>query len=465
MRVNPILIVEDEPALASAIGRACERIGCATRLCASGKRALSALEMETFALAIVDIGLPDMSGLELLSALRESAPRLPVVIITAHANLENAVKARQRGASAYLTKPLDLDELQQTLRQALATSDAAPAAAAPSGTLIGTSPRLQRSFVEIAHACASDAPVVLTGPTGTGKTHTARLLHQNSRRASGPFVTLHCSALTESLLEAELFGHERGAFTGANAAKPGHIERAEGGTLFLDEIADIAPSIQAKLLRFVEERVFHRVGGREERRVDCRLITATHRDLRAEVEAGRFREDLYYRLHVLEIFLPPLRERSEDLAALAAHFLAERSGERPLSLAPETLAALQSHAWPGNVRELRNAIEHAVAVCSGSQILPQHLPRAFGSSAVAGPGADFETLLKQWLDLRLAEACSYREMHDQLEAMALRHLLARFGGKPTILAREMKMNRVTLRRKWRELGGAPLAGEDAPVSE
>jgi DNA-binding NtrC family response regulator len=452
--MKPILIIEDEHALASAVARVCQRLGRDARLCSSGKRGLKALAREEFAVAVVDIGLPDMSGLEVLKELKERAPRLPVIVITAHGSLDNAVIARKRGAAAYLVKPLDLAEVQETLRQALASVPSETPASAPATMLVGAAPALQRTFGEIAHACASEAPVLISGPTGTGKTHAARIIHQQSSRRDGPFVTLHCSALPEALLETELFGHERGAFTGATAAKPGHMERAEGGTLFLDEIADISPSIQSKLLRFVEERVFHRVGGREERRVDCRLITATHRNLRAEVRAGRFREDLYYRLHVLEIIMPVLAERRSDIPALVTYFLGEKAGDRMLSVSPDAMRLLERYDWPGNVRELRNAIEHAVAVCAGLQILPQHLPRTLlpaGEKRQSSP-ASLEETLAAWLDSKLEERATYRQMHDEIEALALRHLLARFDGKPTVLARETKMNRVTLRRKWRELG-------------
>lgn len=451
--MKPILIIEDESALASAVARVCQRLGRDSRLCSSGKRGLKALDREEFALAIVDIGLPDLSGLDVMTTIKERAPRLPVIVITAHGSLENAVTARKRGAVAYLVKPLDLAEVHEALRQALQSVPAEPALAPSAAMLLGAAPAMQRSFTEIAHACASEAPVLISGPTGTGKTHTARIIHQQSARRDGPFVALHCSALPEGLLEAELFGYEKGAFTGANTAKTGHIDRAEGGTLFLDEIADIAPAIQTKLLRFVEERIYHRVGGREERRVDCRLITATHRDLRSEVREGRFREDLYYRLHVLEIVMPALAERLADVPALAAFFLGNKAVERALSLSADTLALMQRYEWPGNVRELRNAIEHAVAVCPGPQILPQHLPRALG--AIRQPTStpqSLEKALAGWLDARLEAKATYREMHDEIEAMALKHLLGRFDGKPTILARETGMNRVTLRRKWRELG-------------
>ena len=348
-------------------------------------------------------------------------------------------------------KPLDLREIEQTLRQVLATASAPgeTQAAASSGVqLLGTSPAIQRVFLEIAHACTTDAPVLLIGPTGSGKTLAARTIHSHSARKAAPFVTLHCGALQEQLLESELFGHERGAFTGAVTARAGHIERAAGGTLFLDEIGDISPTVQAKLLRFVEEHAFTRVGGREDIRVELRLVTATNKNLRDEVKAGRFREDLFYRLHVLEIEMPPLRERTADVPALAANFL--HTAGRPLALSPETLALLQRHDWPGNLRELRNVLEYAAAVCTGTVILPAHLPRGLCASTAAdtSPDTRLAAVLGEWLDARLVEKSTYREMHDALETIALRHLLGHFEGKPTALARATKMNRVTLRKKF-----------------
>lgn len=435
-----ILIIEDEPALASALATVCRRLGHDVETCASGHAGLARLSGAQ--LAILDIGLPDISGLEVLAKGRAQAPNVPVIIITAHGNLENAVAARKLGAAAYLVKPLDLREVQLTIKQVLTAAPAARPAAAKSPQMIGGSPAMQRVFLEIAHATTTDAPILLSGPTGAGKTLAARVIHDHSRRSAAPFITLHCGALPEHLLESEMFGHEKGAFTGATSDRQGHIERAAGGTLFLDEIGDITPTVQAKLLRFVEERAFTRVGGRTDIRIELRLITATHKNLREEVKAGRFREDLFYRLHVLEIELPPLRERRGDIATLAGNFL-----RAPLSLAPETVELLERHDWPGNLRELRNAMEHAAAVCTGPVLLPQHLPKHLREVTAHDADSALAAQLGSWLDARLAAKATYREMHDAIESMALRHLLAHFGGKPTILARETGMNRVTLRKK------------------
>ncbi|MES2569340.1 MAG: sigma-54 dependent transcriptional regulator [Verrucomicrobiota bacterium] len=463
---KPILIIEDEHALASALATVCRRLGHDARLCASGARALAELGVGDFALAILDIGLPDMSGLEVLERIRRERPALPIIIITAHGTLDNAVAAKRLGAAAYLLKPLELQEVQETVREVLsAAAPIAPVRPESFAMLVGAAPAMQRSFVEVAHACASDVPVLITGPTGTGKTLTARVIHSNGARRAAPFVTLHCSALPEALLEAELFGHEKNAFTGAGAARPGHIERAQNGTLFLDEIGDIPLSVQSKLLRFVEERTFTRVGGREDLRVDLRLITATHKTLREEVRAGRFREDLYYRLHVLEIAMPALRERAGDLAALAGFFLGSLCRERSLQLAPASLDLLMQHDWPGNVRELRNVLEHAIAVSSGPVILPQHLPREIRerstSAAVEVESETLRPLLAAWLDAHLKKGVSYSAMAAELEEMTLRHLLARFDHKPTVLARETGMNRVTLRRKCRQFS-IGTSGEEDP---
>ena len=462
--MNPtrILIIEDEEALASALASVCRRLHSETTLCYSGQSGLEKLGSQTFSLVILDIGLPDVSGLVVLEKIRALDAHLPVLIITAHGNLENAVAAKKLGAAAYLVKPLDVASVQDTIRELLAAPRAETPALAPPdqlALLVGAAPAMQQAFLQIAHACHTDAPALITGPTGTGKTLAARVVHANSARRDSPFVVLHCSAVPEQLLESELFGHEKNAFTGAVAARAGHIERATGGTLFLDEIGDISPAVQAKLLRFVEEHAFTRVGGREDLRVDLRLITATNKNLREEVRAGRFREDLYYRLHVLEIELPPLRNRREDLPALTSVLLGGIARDRHLELTPETTELFARYDWPGNVRELRNALEHAAAVCSGRLILPQHLPRDIRERLLQAGNGDghFAAALEIWLRDKLRAGADYEQIHDELESTILKTLLAHFENKPTILARAMKMNRVTLRKKCRQFSAGQLA--------
>ncbi len=455
-----ILIIEDEAALASALGAVAGRLGHEPVLCASAALGLEELARQRPALVILDIGLPDMSGLEVLQRIREHHAALPVLIITAHGSLQNAVEARKRGASGYLVKPLDLRELEQAIRALLqCTAPDGPdftAAAEPQDAplLIGSAAAMQPAFAAIAHATASDAPVLITGPTGIGKSLAARVIHLHSRRHAAPFVTLACASLPETLLEAELFGHEKGAFTGAVATRTGHIERAAGGTLFLDEIAEISPAVQAKLLRFVEEKVFTRVGGREDLRVDMRIIAATNQDLAQAVAEKRFREDLLYRLRVLEVKLPALRERISDLPALCAYLLARMVRDRRLSLSDEALGLLMRHDWPGNVRELRNALEHAAAVCGGATILPQHLPVDLGRVAPNGPLDEWrlKAALRDWLEARMGGPLDYDALHGELEGLLLAALLPRFEGKPTLLARALDLNRTTLRRKLRGAG-------------
>jgi DNA-binding NtrC family response regulator len=469
--VNTILVIEDEAALASALAIVVRRLGCQPVCAASATLGLAELAKATPALVVLDIGLPDMSGLEALARIRAVHEQLPVLVVTAHGNLQNAVEAKKAGASGYLVKPLDLREFESTLRALLATSTPATVleptptrATAHAPLLIGSSPAMQPAFAAIAHACASDAPVLITGPTGIGKSLTAHVIHLHSARHSGPFVTLSCASLPEALLEAELFGHERGAFTGAQGTRTGHIERAAGGTLFLDEIGEISLPLQVKLLRFVEEKTFVRVGGREDLRVDLRILAATNQDLPRAIAQKQFREDLYYRLRVLEVKLPSLAERGSDLAALCSYLLAGLGGDRQLSLSNDALAVLRRHSWPGNVRELRNVLEYAAAVCAGAVILENHLPpelRKATSGEVSEPINALDAALHEWIDARLAAGVTYDALHEELEGRLLASLLPRFEGKPTLLARALDMNRATLRKKLRlapGLGDEPSDG-------
>ncbi|MBL8738979.1 MAG: sigma-54-dependent Fis family transcriptional regulator [Planctomycetes bacterium] len=467
--MSHVLIIEDEAALASALAILMQRLGHTASTAASAALGLQRLQQQRPDLVVLDIGLPDQSGLAALDRIRAHDATIPVLMVTAHGNLQNAVQARKGGAAAYLVKPLDLGELERTVRALLhdAVPTAAPAVPPPAPAaaplLIGSSAAMQPAFTAIAHACASDAPVLITGPTGIGKSLTAQVIHLHSARQQGPFVTLSCASLPESLLEAELFGHEKGSFTGAQQTRVGHLDRAAGGTLFLDEIGELSPALQVKLLRVVEEKTFTRIGGREDVRIDLRVIAATNRDLPQAVAEKRFREDLLYRLRVLEVSLPPLCARRSDIPALCSYLLANLSQQRPLSLAEATVHLLQQYDWPGNVRELRNVLERAAAVCTGSVILPTHLPaelQARAGGTAAGEGLlQLDTALRDWLDVRLPQGKDYEALLGELEGRMLQLLLPRFDNKPTHLARALNVHRATLRKRLKAQGDGGSDGE------
>jgi len=461
--MSTILVIEDEETLAGAMQAACEAEGYICHVASSAKAGRVLFNGQRPDVVVLDIGLPDGSGLDLLPEFDGT----PVLMITAHGSLENAVTARQRGAAEYIVKPFELAVFQSTLRGLMPSKEKKEpslvgAPALQDTLMIGASQAMQAVFAQVAHACVSDVPVFITGPTGTGKTLCARIIHQNSPRREGDFISLHCTTLPDQLLESELFGHEKGAFTGAGDSKSGHVERAAGGTLFLDEIAEVSSSTQAKLLRFVEEKIFTRVGGREDVHVDTRLIAATHRNLNAAVEDGTFREDLFYRLRVLVIRMPGLSERIEDLPALAGFFLAQAAGDRAFELAPESIQRLQAHDWPGNVRELRNAMEHAVAVCPGGIISPRHLPEELNRNGEGRAPVNaklMDTAIKQYVSMGLTMNWNWQQFHDGLEDDLLKELLERFKGKSTLLARELDMNRSTLLKKRKRFEESDEADE------
>ncbi len=382
-----LLVVDDDPGQRSLVETFLRSQGHRVETAASGADALKRAEAAPPALVISDVRMPGMTGLELLRAVKRAHPGLPVLLVTAYAGVRDAIGAIRDGAADYLEKPIDLDELAALVRRLLNTGGPRPAGDAvpplPPDVVAGSG-AMREALRVTALAAPSDARLLITGETGTGKEVVAGLVHQWSPRAGGPFVKVNCAAIPETLLESELFGHEKGAFTGAAARRVGRFEEAGGGTLFLDEIGEMSPALQAKLLRATQDGTFCRVGSNTELRVDVRILSATHRDLEREVAEGRFREDLYYRLNVMEIPLPPLRERPEDILPLALHFTSAY-GAGKARFSPDAVRCLETYAWPGNVRELRNAMERAVLLARGGVLLTEHLPPRV--RAASGPAA------------------------------------------------------------------------------
>jgi two-component system, NtrC family, response regulator AlgB len=398
-----VLVIDDEKNIRTTLAVCLESAGCRVLCVASGQAALAALEREHFDLAFLDLRLGDADGLELLPRLLGVTADLAVVVITAFATFDTAVEAIKRGAIDYLPKPFTPAQIRHivdrvvarwALERRTAEAEAELAAEVPEADLTTESPVMRAALETLARAAASDAPILLRGESGTGKGILARTAHAQSRRTGRPFVTVNCPTLSEELLASELFGHTKGAFTGAVRDQAGRVEAAEGGTLFLDEIGEISPGLQAKLLRFVQERQFERVGETRTRHADVRLVAASNRDLEVDVGAGRFREDLLFRLNVIEVRVPPLRERQEDIVSLARRFLGffARAAARPTpELSPEVENALRAYPWPGNVRELRNAMERAVILWPARLLGPEALPERIVAHAANLPwlGGDF----------------------------------------------------------------------------
>ena len=385
---QPVLIVDDEPDLCELLGITLQRMHIPSQAVHSLAAAKEALAATPFALCLADLRLPDGDGLELVAWLQERYPGLPVAVITAHGNVESAVRALKLGAFDFLSKPLDLANLRRVVSQALRSAPRTSSGRA----LLGSSAPMQTLRTLIARVARSQAPVHISGESGSGKELAARLIHDSGPRRDGPFVAVNCGAIPAELLESELFGHKRGAFTGAVADHKGLVQSAEGGTLFLDEVADLPLHMQVKLLRVIQERTLRPVGETSELPVDVRWLSATHRDLGQAVANSQFREDLYYRINVIEIRVPALRERVEDLPELVDHVLARLAGEqgRPApSLTPEAQVRLASYPFPGNVRELENILERALAFSEGPTVTADELQlRAnAGTSPAAAPDA------------------------------------------------------------------------------
>ena len=387
-----VLVAEDDQAIRFSLACFLTAEGYRVIEAGDGDEALGLIGRDRPDAVLLDLKMPAKDGLAVLAALGPALAELPVIVITAYGGSAAAIEAMRRGAYDYLTKPFDLDEVQLTLERAATASapsrwrvkalpgrrvnDEPDESSDADPELIGQSVAMREVFKAIGLAAATDAAVLIVGESGTGKELVAAALHRHSDRSTGPFIRVNCGALPEGLIESELFGHERGAFTGADRQKPGRFERAAGGAIFLDEVGELPLPAQAKILRVLQQREFERVGGTETLRTDARVISATHRDLSKEVAAGRFRDDLFYRLNVARIVIPPLRERREDIPPLAEHILRRverRHGWGALSLSPEALAVIRERPWPGNVRQLENALARAVIAARGRTILPEHL--------------------------------------------------------------------------------------------
>ncbi|MCC7127038.1 MAG: sigma-54-dependent Fis family transcriptional regulator [Acidobacteria bacterium] len=453
-----ILVVDDEPLV---------RWSLTTRLSDEGYRVLEAesaaqaheRRREGVDLVLLDYRLPDGDGLAVLKRIKETSPDTLVIMLTAHTGVELAVDAMKQGAFHYANKPFDMDALvllieraldTTRLRREVSTLRATQARPYTFDRIVGASAPMQQMRGLLQKIAASPAStVLLTGESGTGKDLAAKVIHYASARANQPFMNITCSALPETLLESELFGHERGAFTGADRQKRGLIETADGGTVFLDEIGEMVPALQAKLLRFLEERTFKRVGGAQDLRVDVRVIAATNRNLEDEVRHGRFREDLYYRLNVVPIVLPPLRQRREDIAPLVRHYVDSYNAEfrkRVTRVHPDAMARLEAYPWPGNVRELRNAVERAMLLTDSDELSLDHFPLGSGLAPRLGSGV---ALPDTGLDL------------EQLERSLVVQALERAGWNQTRAATLLGLNRDQIRYRIEKFKLEKPAGEPA----
>jgi len=372
-----ILIVDDDAGQRSLLDSFLKGQGFETIPVSSGERALEVLGRQDVAMMISDVRMPGISGLETLRRVRKNHQTLPVLLVTAYADIRDAVVAMRDGAVNYLEKPIDLDELLASVRVAVGLEGAAPIKLGENRQLadyiVAKSQQMQAVFRDASLVAPSETRILITGESGVGKEVVADVIHQWSPRSSGPMIKVNCAAIPETLLESELFGHEKGSFTGAYTQRIGRFEEANQGTILLDEIAEMSPSLQAKLLRVLHDGRFQRVGSNKELHTNARILASTNRDLEEQVENGKFREDLYYRLNVMEIYVPPLRERPEDIMPLAGVFVAQFAG-RKTRFSPGVARLLEAYKWPGNVRELRNAIERAVLLSHGELILPEHLP-------------------------------------------------------------------------------------------
>ena len=476
---HDVWIVDDDASIRWVLEKAMSKAGLSTRMFESAEEVLSGLRKQQPAALLSDIRMPGVDGLELLREVRTRYPRLPVVIMTAHSDLDSAVNAFEGGAFDYLAKPFDTNEAVTLVRRAMdsgrtvAEQETEVQEDVPS--IIGQSPAMQEVFRAIGRLARSSMTVLITGESGTGKERVAQALHQHSPRAKAAFIALNTAAIPKDLLESELFGHERGAFTGAAAQRRGRFEQADGGTLFLDEIGDMPFDLQTRLLRVLQEGEFYRVGGHLPVKVDVRIIAATHQDLSQRVRDGVFREDLMHRLNVIRLEIPPLRERREDVSLLLNTFLKRAARELdspPKMLTPDALAILEGYDWPGNVRQLENMCRWLTVMASGREIMPQDLPpevlrplmqegaassgdASVGKSAVLNSGTqDWPQLLRRWADVHLvnAEQPLLDEAVPMFERVMIEAAMAHTHGLKQDAAMVLGWGRNTLARKMKELG-------------
>jgi len=452
-----ILVVDDEPGVRSSVSGVLRDEGFDVDTAESGEECLEKANGAAYDVIVLDIWLPGLDGMTTLQRLRERQIDSQVVIISGHGNIESAVRAIKMGAYDFIEKPLSLEKTVLVVRNALRQRDleaenkvlrAKVDSQQPNTTMVGESAAMSHLREQVSLAAPTNGRVLILGENGTGKELVARTIHQSSRRKSGPFIEVNCAAIPEELIESELFGHARGAFTGAVADKPGRFEQANAGTIFLDEIADMSLKTQAKVLRVLQEQVMERVGGTQRIKVDVRVLAATNKDLTAEIRAGRFREDLFFRLNVIPIFVPALRDRQQDIPMLAEHFMAlvaQEHGRKPKRLASEAAARLQHYAWPGNVRELRNVIERVNIMVGGDTITAQDL-RFLGRDGMPELPAD-EGPVAPLSDAR-----------DQFEKDYILRTLAAQQGNMSRTAEVLGVERSNLYKKLRAFGITPRGG-------
>ncbi len=469
-----VLIVDDDESVRWVLKKALEKDGLQTVLAKDAQEAFTRLQEGNIAVMLMDIRMPGMSGLDALEKVQGDGRNVSVIIMTAQATMQNAIEAMRRGAYDYITKPFDLDEVSILVRKALEVRHLnqevdtlrAEVREKYEGGLVGNTPAMREIYKTIGRVAESDATVLVHGESGTGKELVARAIHYHSKRAGRPFVAVNSAAIPSELLESELFGHERGAFTGAVARKMGKFEAAAGGTLFLDEIGDMSLPLQGKLLRVLQEKEFERVGGTEPIRTDVRVIAATHHNLEKMVRENRFREDLYYRLNVIQINIPPLRRRKEDIIPLAEYFLQKHRPDGAAKvLTQETMKLLRAYDWPGNVRELENALQRAVTLSQGDKIFPDVLP-----PQVFRPGKGLALSFENFLEEKLSDLVErmggleqgdiYQMVLERVEKPLITLVLRKTEGNQVRAANLLGINRNTLRKKIRELGIKGRFGKD-----